>query len=420
MAPHRFTCPACHFTLQLGDEEAGQLLFCPGCGSRVARPASHPARDEEVPNASDEAIQRRLAALEDRLRGAEAELRLSRVDAGRVRREPPSQDSGGRALPRESALIAAADVRLEEPTESSEATPLVVAGWLCLAAALGIQALCPAAHALYGIPLAGAFFLGGAAWFRRRRSPLVTGLLALAMVGPTAMMAASHASGFQGLIPHLAPSAPRPQHTPTPSPTQESAPAAQAPAPASPLPGQQPAPIPIGGSATVDVVRVTFDGVRQGHITIRDALSRASSPTQEFLLVDVRLENLRPDTSLFLKQPWEDARCLDDTDRVTEIVPQQRTRLDHVVGTLGSAELEPGIPLRDRLVFELPAPDASQFRITTDPGFYMAAEDGSHQQVSASPLALTFPRSAITRVNPAAARRESVDPEHGIGYAPSP
>jgi hypothetical protein len=195
-----------------------------------------------------------VAALEARLRASDEALARLNRDLRAAADAASSASEEAQAL---RQTLEQGGPRGKEPARSAQDVPgveqgrsasgWIVAGWLCLVGALTMQALCPAAHLLYGIPLAGAFLCGGAAW-PRRRSPLVTGLLALAMVAPLAMAAAVKTSGYQGLLPELAAPADIPPPTPTPAAPNRTP--AEPPASASPPTGNETPPIPEDTAAT--------------------------------------------------------------------------------------------------------------------------------------------------------------------------
>lgn len=292
---------------------------------------------------------------------------------------------------REDALRAAGigPFAPERPPTSGK-TPEILLGWFCLIAALTIQVLSPRAYLLYGPLLAGAFLFGGLAW-AHRRTPLVTGLLALAMVSPVALMLAMAETGFEGILPGLELGKRKPAEPSNGTGGAGSSPSA---------PDLEAGAIPVGGTVTVDQVRVTFDAVRSDRITIRDVLGKETRTDQAYLLVDLTLENTDSNQTIFLKNAWESTECRDDTGGVTRIVPQQREGLDRILGTLGSAELESGIPRQERLVFQRPPEEAKTFMIRSDPGFYEETLQGDYQPVSDEFLILTFDRGAVEEVPP--------------------
>jgi len=153
----------------------------------------------------------------------------------------------------------------------------------------------------------------------------------------------------------------------------------------------------VGESFTIDMVRVTFTGVRTGPVTIRDVLGNQNSPDHAFLIVDVTLEAVDPGLTIHVKQPWEMTRLVDENDTSLYVVPEQRLSLDHIEGTLRSAHLVPGRRIADMLVFELPNEESAEFRVISDPGIYRTAPGGLHEPISSDILRLRFSRKDIAR-----------------------
>ena len=297
--------------------------------------------------------------------------------------EPPGkdgEDAGGSFIP--------SVVEVPRPMAG-----LVLAGWLCLMAGavtllLDVTWLAPAA-ALMALAL-GAGLVARA----RRHSPMVTGLVVMSLLISAVLWGGVELAGFRGILAAPAPAAApvRAAASPAAPPTEPRA------EPAVGMPTAAAAPVNaarIGESMVVDGVRIRVDAVSVGPVVIHDILGKTLTPDRSYLVVDLTLENTRPDRPVFLKQPWEMATLTDNLDNNVYVIYQQRLGLDRIDGSLRSTELLPGAPARDRIVFDLPVAEAEDFVILSDPGFYTGTERGHYEPISRDSLRIRFRRDEI-------------------------
>jgi len=256
---------------------------------------------------------------------------------------------------------------------------LLVLGWLSLLAGICAAVAVPHVSNLTTGAIGMALLIGVIVLIRRR-TPLVFGLIALSVLMPP-MLAVGVGLGYRGLFP------PSNASSGGPGIFRRDGP------PPKPVSPENPPRINVGDSVIVDGVEITFSGVRVGPVMVRAFIDDdVETFDDDYLIIDLTLKNTAEDRPLHLDNPWEKSRISDSYNELY-VIDQQRQGLEHVEGTLGSIELEPGLAMSDMIVFEMPDDRAKDFHLLADPGFCTLRPDGMYENVSSDPLRLSFKRS---------------------------
>jgi hypothetical protein len=147
----------------------------------------------------------------------------------------------------------------------------------------------------------------------------------------------------------------------------------------------------LGKAVVVDDVRILPLRARIGLLT-RDfnPPAESSDSATEYLVLELTLENTTPGRDIILRDTWLQARLADNSGRVQPPLFPRNIMSDEIIGRTGYGVLRPGAVINDIIVFELPSPQATKFRLEADPGFWRVRQDGLAQELSASAFAVTF------------------------------
>lgn len=153
--------------------------------------------------------------------------------------------------------------------------------------------------------------------------------------------------------------------------------------------------LPLEEPQVVDQVRITVTSARIGPVERTDPLGASAKSERLYLVLDMKLENTSSRESIYLLHAWEQSKLIDDLQTVMQPAFRNRFSVDRVVGTLEATELKPGQVVEDRLVFEAPPPEATLFRLVSDPGFWRKTPEGRYLPVSRSQFEVTFSRDDL-------------------------
>jgi hypothetical protein len=159
--------------------------------------------------------------------------------------------------------------------------------------------------------------------------------------------------------------------------------------------------VPLNTPVVIDGVKITVHSVALGPISKVDPFGRETQSEQNYLSLNVSLENVSQHP-LYLLHTWENSSIRDKQDRILRPAFPSRFAIDTIVGTLGATELKPAQRLVDAIVFDAPNPGATEFVLTSNPGFWRSNEGANHVPASESTFEVSFRREDIRAPGPAA------------------
>ena len=151
----------------------------------------------------------------------------------------------------------------------------------------------------------------------------------------------------------------------------------------------------LGEPIEVDGIFISLSNPRIGHVKEIDINGEEKELPQEYLLVDVLLENKNPSQSVHIHQAWKNTKLIDDTGIIYRTAFVQRFSLDEISGTLTSVTLQPTKKIEDMIIFERPENLDSNFTIHSDPGFWLQSLNGGIRPLSKDLFRITVPAGAI-------------------------
>jgi hypothetical protein len=154
--------------------------------------------------------------------------------------------------------------------------------------------------------------------------------------------------------------------------------------------------INIGESTVIDGVSVTFLGVRYDTVLTKGMLGRSKRTDEEYMIVDVALENVADNRIIHLQNVWEKTKITDDLGNFENAKFAKTTQTGGVAGIFSAEMSSTSRILNDIIVFNIPVRGARYFTLEADP-FFLERRSGSLIEISRSKLKLHFQLPARTQ-----------------------
>ena len=263
---------------------------------------------------------------------------------------------------------------------------MLIGGWAYLVAGAVLIAMSPAVYWVYGAFLF-ALVLGSLV-LKSRRSPLVWGLIWLSILLPVAGFVGAKLSGFGGLMPNIGNNMVAAFGLDTVIEGGEG--------PGGNYGGDDVMMVGVGHSTTSCHVRVTFEDVRLGRITITDVVGHETTSDSDYLIVELNLENVSTDRIVVMNSPWRETELVNNEGSHALVVYEQRgAGYDRIEGTIEAAELKPGESIRDWMVFERPSTLSGDYVIVSKPHFMSSDLNGEQVSKPKQAMRLSFDASDV-------------------------
>ena len=153
----------------------------------------------------------------------------------------------------------------------------------------------------------------------------------------------------------------------------------------------------LGEPIEVDGISISLSNPRIGQVEEIDINGDRKKLTQDYLLIDVQLENNNPSQPVHIHQAWKNTKLTDENGIVYRTAFVQRFSLDEISGTITSLTLQPTKKAEDMIIFELPDNLNMNYTIHSDPGFWLQSPNGGIRPLSKNSFRITVPSGAIRR-----------------------